>query len=82
MATTKITLTSTWAQVATSAQEFLVENASGYNVDITFADTTPAVGDGYHTLESGEALVRLSLAGAVYVRSSTTGAFVVVTTSE
>lgn len=49
MATTKITLTSTWAQVATSTQEFLVENASGYNVDITFAETTPAVGAGYHT---------------------------------
>ena len=83
MATSKTNVTTSWVQVATSAQEFLVENQSSFDVKIAFADSTPAADAAAHILEAGEALTRLSLVGAVYVRNSveTESPYVIVSTS-
>lgn len=83
MATTKTNVTSSWVQVATSAQEFIVENQSSFDVRIAFANSTPAADAAAHIIQAGEAMVRMSLAGAVYVRNdiSTESPFVIVSTS-
>lgn len=83
MATTKANVTSSWTQVATSAQEFLIDNQSSADVKIAFADSTPAADAAAHILQAGEALTRLSLAGAVYVKNTSDSdtPFVIVSTS-
>lgn len=83
MATTKVNVTSSWVQVAASDKEFLVENLSSSDVRVAFASTTPAADDPAHILQAGEAMVRMSLAGAVYVRNdiATEAPFVIVSTS-
>lgn len=83
MATTKVTVTSSWVQVAAADKEFLIENLSSADVRVAFADSTPASDAAAHILQVGEALVRMSLAGAVYVRNDidADSAFVIVSTS-
>lgn len=83
MATTKVNVTSSWTQVAASDKEFLVENLSSFDVRVAFADSTPASDAAAHVLQAGEAMVRMSLAGAVYVRNDidAEAAFVIVSTS-
>lgn len=84
MATTRSELTSAWLLVAASDKEFIVENPSTYNVDITFQDSAPAVDAPHHVLRSGEALLRMGVAGNVYVRNTSANqdeAYVVVSLS-
>lgn len=82
MATTKVITNTTWQLVASSAEQFIIDNASSYPVQITFSLTAPAVDAAYHTLAAKEAIVRMGLTGDVYVRDTsddTGNAFVVVT---
>lgn len=83
MATSKIALTSAWQAVALDGINFIIDNASAYNAQITFSTTPPAVDAAYHTLQAGQGLVRMSLTGDVYARNAdyTQGeAFLIVTT--
>ena len=68
MATTKYTLTSSWQLVATSAQDFIAENASSYDAHVTFAASTPAENAAYHTLDASEGITRLGVVGNLYAR--------------
>lgn len=82
MATTKYTLSSSWVQVATSTQDFIIDNASSWDVEITFQLSAPLEGAAYHTLQAGEGIVRMGLTGNVYARDSADGlgtAFIIVT---
>lgn len=83
MATTKVNVTSSWTQVAASDKEFLIENLSSFDVRVAFADSTPTSDAAAHILQAGEAIVRMSIAGAVYVRNdiATETPFVIVSTS-
>ena len=42
MATTKVTLTSSWQLVAAADKSFIADNASSYNVEVTFSDVASA----------------------------------------
>lgn len=82
MATTQVTLTSSWQLIASDGFEFIVDNSSSYPAQITFQTSAPAGNAAYHTLQPGEGLTRMGLTGNVYARddASTGGAaFVVVT---
>lgn len=82
MATVKVVLDDTWQLVAADGANFIVDNASSYNVQVTFSAIAPAVDAAYHTLQAGQGLVRMSLDGGVYARSEDTGdsSFLIVTT--
>ena len=67
MATTKVTLTSSWQQVVPAAKEFFLENPTEFNVLIAFADSTPA-NDVGHTLLNGFGVTRMGASGAVYAK--------------
>lgn len=82
MATTKVVTNTTWQLVAASEEQFIIDNASSYPVQVTFSTSAPAVDAAYHTLLSKEAIVRMGLTGAVYVRDQADDsgdAFVIVT---
>jgi hypothetical protein len=82
MATSKIVTTGTWQLAAASEEQFIIDNASSYPVQVTFSIAAPAVDAAYHTLAAKEAIVRMGLTGGVYVRDVTGdigAAFVVVT---
>jgi len=84
MATTKVTLTSSWQLVAAADKSFIADNASSYNVEVTFADSAPAAGAPYHTLKAGEGIVRLGVVGGLYARDATGDAgiaYLIVSTS-
>lgn len=84
MPTTKYTLTSEWQLVATSAQEFIADNASGYNAQITFQAALPAANAAYHTLAAGQGITRMNLTGNLYARAdvdSIGSAYLIISTS-
>jgi uncharacterized protein YaaW (UPF0174 family) len=78
MATSRIDLTTSWQKIAEAEQEFLVDNLSSPNIEVTFQDNTPATDAAYHVLESGQGLTRLGLTGSLWARSNS-NAFVIVT---
>lgn len=82
MATAKIQLTDTWQLVAADGANFIVDNGSSYNVQVTFSESAPSVGAAYHVLAAGQGLVRMSLTGGIYARVSDAddSSFLIVTT--
>lgn len=82
MATAKIQLTDTWQLVAADGANFVVDNGSSYNVQVTFSESAPAVDAAYHVLGAGQGLVRMSLTGGIYARASDAddNSFLIVTT--
>lgn len=79
MPTTIVNTTATWQQVAT-AEQFLIENQSSYDVFIRFDTTTPATDEPAHILRTGEAITRMSLVGNVYVKNKeVASAYLIVT---
>lgn len=82
MATIKIVTNGTWQLAAAAEEQFIIDNASSYPVEVTFSLNPPSEGVAYHTLSAREAIVRMGLTGAVYVRDQSGdngNAFVVVT---
>jgi len=60
----------TWTEVVTSdTGDFLLDNPNNYKVEVVFSATTPASNSAYHTLESGQGLVRVA-EGKVWARGS------------
>lgn len=82
MATTKIQLDDTWQLVAADGANFIIDNGSSYNTQVTFSEAAPSVGAAYHTLSAGQGIVRMSLTGGVYARRETEedSSFLIVTT--
>ena len=81
MSTQRYTLTDAWLLVATTAQEFLLENPTTSDVHVTFSAAAPAPTAAYHTLSGASGLVRAGVSGSVYARSSVGAGFIVVSTS-
>lgn len=67
MATTKVTLTSSWQQVVPAAKEFFLENPTEFSVLIAFADSSPESDIG-HSLYYGFGITRMGATGAVYAK--------------
>lgn len=70
MATTKIQMTTSCQLVVADAKNFIVDNQSSYDVEVTFASSAPATNAPFHVLKSGEGLIRLGVSGALYARDN------------
>lgn len=78
MATTKIQMTTSWQLVVADAKNFIVDNQSSYDVEVTFASSAPATDAPRHVLKSSEGLMRFGVSGALYARATNTQAYLVV----
>ena len=84
MATSRVSLTggANWTSVALDGEEFIIENPTSYDIYVTFQSSTPDLSEtGYHTIEEGQALVRMNQIGDVFVRSPVHDADIQVTVS-
>jgi hypothetical protein len=68
MPTSKVTVTSAWQQIATTSQNFILDNTSSYDVFVTFQNSVPDANTAYHILDSGEGIIRMGVVGDLYVR--------------
>lgn len=82
MATVEVSLTggAAWTEVATEDQVFLIENRDAEPVLVTLQDIAPDLGEtAYHILNQGQAIFRMELNGAAYVRAANNTSVIVTT---
>lgn len=70
MATVSHTLTSGWTLIAGASVDFIVENRSVNQAQLTFSSSAPAADAPYHVLQGGLSFARLGVAGSLYARSN------------
>lgn len=68
MPTARVNLTASWQLLVADGVDFIIDNQSSMNAQITFQTSAPSADAPYHTLAAGEGLIRMGIKGSVYGR--------------